>query len=82
MDQGKAKTDSNNSDKPTEYSSNYSDYIFQDFLPWFEDLVFLTKPDLIVGIARGAIRLLDLHSISIEYRSIKIVSNSALPFFA
>jgi len=54
--------------------------VFEDFLPWFRDIFTLYHPDFIVAIARGAIKLLQLHGIMDEYLSCPILSDSALPF--
>ncbi|MDO9230604.1 MAG: phosphoribosyltransferase [Syntrophales bacterium] len=54
--------------------------VFEDFLPWFRDIVTLYRPDFIVAIARGAIKLLQLHGITEKYLSCPILSDSALPF--
>lgn len=53
---------------------------FKTFNKWFNQVVEQVKPSVIVGIARGAIRLLQLQGIEQDYPSIPIISNEALPF--
>ena len=55
--------------------------VFDDFIPWFHSRVTFYKPDIIVAIARGAIRLLQLHGINDAYLSVNIVSDNTLPFY-
>ena len=56
--------------------------VFDDFYPWFEGLIAIIKPDLIIAIARGAVRLLELHRIFSEFTSIGVFSDNALPFIS
>ena len=49
------------------------------FLPWFNAQITDLKPDLIVGIARSAIRLLQLYAQD-SIRKIPLLSQYALPF--
>lgn len=56
--------------------------VFEDFPGWFDDVVRLINPDLIVAIARGAIRLLEIHQIDENSLCKKIICDTALPFFS
>jgi hypothetical protein len=53
---------------------------FGDFNTWFMGLVSLVKPAYIVGIARGAVRLLQLQNIQHELGDIPILADYSLPF--
>jgi len=53
---------------------------FADFNVWFLDLVKKTKPRLIVAIARGAVRLLQLQMVRQLLPDVPITSECALPF--
>jgi len=68
--------------KQDEYDKeeSYNPKVFDDFFCWFNDMVQLIKPDLIVAIARGAIRLLELHGIDEQSISAKLICDTALPF--
>jgi hypothetical protein len=54
---------------------------FDDFREWFSAVLENTRPHLIVGIARSALRLLQLQRVQELATSVPIVSNHALPFF-
>ena len=56
--------------------------VFDDFKNWIDELIDLLKPDLMVGIARGAIRLLQMSNIDSNTWSIPILSNTALPYLS
>ena len=53
---------------------------FVDFNDWFAGIVEEVKPSCIVGIARGAVRLLQLQNVQDTLGSIPILSDYALPF--
>ena len=53
---------------------------FADFNPWFLDLVNKTKPKIVVAIARGAVRLLQLQMAKQMLPDVLITSECALPF--
>ncbi len=55
---------------------------FSGLKQWFVSLVESIKPDLIVGIARGAIRVLQIEDIDKIINDIPIISNHALSFFS
>jgi hypothetical protein len=57
-----------------------SDPPFSDFGDWFSAILEDTKPELIVGIARSALRLLQLQRADELAPDIPILSNYALPF--
>jgi hypothetical protein len=69
---------SENSETTTE--AYVEPWLFNDFEAWFSEIVELLKPELIVAIARGAVRLLQLHGFEQSFLSIPIISNQALPF--
>lgn len=47
---------------------------------WFKEVIEETKPDLVVAIARGAVRLLQLSNSLRHITSQTFISNSALPY--
>jgi len=53
---------------------------FADFNGWFTSVVDETKPSLIVGIARAAIRMLQIYGPFVESVAVPTVSHHALPF--
>jgi hypothetical protein len=53
---------------------------FADFNTWFFDLVKKTEPKIIVAIARGAVRLLQLQMVKQMLPETLITSEGALPF--
>ncbi|MDI6890841.1 MAG: phosphoribosyltransferase [Thermodesulfovibrionales bacterium] len=55
---------------------------FGDFNNWFASVIEEVKPALVVGIARGAIRLLQLQSASLLLPNTQIISHHALPFIS
>ena len=69
-------------DEQEKIATTASPIVFDDFIPWFHSTVSFYKPDIIVAIARGAIRLLQLHGVNDKYLSVNIVSDNALPFYA
>ena len=71
---------SENDDQETS-STTSTPIVFDDFIPWFHSRVTFYKPDIIVAIARGAIRLLQLHGINDTYLFVNIVADHALPFY-
>jgi hypothetical protein len=76
-------TDSNLSDKvkQTVTSGNTSDpQPFADFNSWFEAVIEEVNPALVVGVARGAVRLLQLQNAHLLLGDIPVVSDHALPF--
>lgn len=54
--------------------------VFTDFNSWFSELIDEIKPDIIVAIARGAIRLIELHEKESLLSGIPLLSDHALPF--
>ena len=42
-------------------STTTTPIVFDDFIPWFHSRVTFYNPDIIVAIARGALRLLQMH---------------------
>jgi len=54
---------------------------FPDLKVWFSSLTKETRPDMVVAIARGAVRVLQLHRIPEEYPHLLFTSDAALPFF-
>ena len=54
---------------------------FADFNSWFLDLVKKTKPKIVVAIARGAVRLLQLQMVKQMLPDVIFTSECALPFF-
>ena len=69
-------------DSNAQGTSEVQHWLFDDFLSWLREVVSLLKPDLVVGIARGALRLFELHGIRDNIASVPIVSNNALSFMA
>jgi len=55
-------------------------YEFTPVNLWFKEVIEETKPDLVVAIARGAVRLLQLSNSLRHIRSQTFISNSALPY--
>jgi hypothetical protein len=55
---------------------------FTDFNTWFAELLTQIKPAYIVGIARGAVRLLQLQNIQRVIGDIPILADYSLPFLA
>lgn len=55
---------------------------FADFSDWFRLVTEETKPAIVVGIARGAIRLLQLQNAYHVLNGVPIVSHYALPFLS
>ncbi|HYA42746.1 MAG TPA: hypothetical protein VEF34_15690 [Syntrophobacteraceae bacterium] len=53
---------------------------FDDFSSWLHETVSLLKPDIVVAIARGAVRLLQLHGLTHTISSVPIISNNSLSF--
>lgn len=62
-------------------SISHTTPVFTDFNEWFSELVDETEPDIIVAIARGAIRLIELHNAESLIGRIPLLSDHALPFF-
>lgn len=52
-----------------------------DFSRWLNGVIAATRPDLVIGIARGAIRLLQLASDEEDVHVPQFVTQHALPFF-
>jgi hypothetical protein len=53
--------------------------LFGDLTEWLTTIVSEVRPDFLVGIARGAVRLLQLHKVS-DSLAVPILSDYALPF--
>lgn len=54
--------------------------VFPDFKDWFDCLIQDIEPSIVVAIARGAVRLLQLEDVLSGLGDINVVSDSALPF--
>lgn len=52
-------------------------HLFDEFESWFREIVDQSQPDLIVAIARGAARLLELHAPELD---VQLCSQHAIPF--
>jgi hypothetical protein len=61
-------------------SISHTTPVFTDFNDWFSELLGETEPDIIVAIARGAIRLIELHNTESLFSRIPLLSDHALPF--
>lgn len=57
------------------------DFTFQNLKTWFSDLESSIKPDYVVGIARSAIRILQITG-SDKLIGTRLISQHALPFFS
>jgi hypothetical protein len=62
------------------FSNDFAGKPFGDFELWFSSIIHDINPTLIVGIARGAIRLLQVQGIPRAFEDIEIVTDCALPF--
>lgn len=72
-----------NSEKQVPTLENTNDIPpFADFNDWFASVIEEVKPALVVGIARGAIRLLQLQSAYRILGDAPVISDHALPFIS
>jgi hypothetical protein len=69
-------------DPVQQLSSDEGTPLFPDFLPWFSSVVEEVTPAIVVGIARGAIRVLELTRADTLLKGIALISNHALPFLS
>jgi orotate phosphoribosyltransferase len=61
--------------------TSHEPFPLTDFADWLRGIISATQPDLVVGIARGAIRLLQLASADRHVSVPQVVTQHALPFF-
>ena len=61
-------------------ATNSSTQPLGDFDSWFSEVLEELRPDLVVGIARGAVRLLQLQGAARLLSGIPLISQHALPF--
>ncbi len=53
---------------------------FEDFEPWFLDIVDDTQPSMIISVARGAVRFMQLHLSRERQNAVRHLSHHAIPF--